>query len=350
MRRIVALAVLLNAVFAASVASAQLGTDLTSNDVPTTRTVSTTSPLGGGGALSGNLTLTCTTCATAAAAFATDNVIIRSDGTGRGMQFTGITVDDSDRVGLGTAVPTHTLTLASASTGMAVYNTADQVTNFERWTMAASGNRLLIASAGGGTGSVSRGIRLQVNNGAITNDDTAITINPSGGASGAQGVTFATTSALSSTSVVQKHVVIAPTVNQTSGTGGVEVFAITPTLTAVGSAGAKLFLVNPGAVTKYFIDSDGAQDSDSTITAGGTTGAQTISKPCGTVNFAAAASSLVVTNTLVTANSVISVVARANDATCSVKDYEPAAGSFTIRMNAACTAETSVGFCVLDKN
>lgn len=32
--------------------------------VPTSRTVSTTSPLGGGGALSGNLTLTCSTCVT----------------------------------------------------------------------------------------------------------------------------------------------------------------------------------------------------------------------------------------------------------------------------------------------
>lgn len=83
---------------------------------------------------------------------------------------------------------------------------------------------------------------------------------------------------------------------------------------------------------------------DRTITAGGTTGAQTINKVAGTVNFAAAATTLVVTNSTVTANSICSVVARTNDATCSVKDYEPAAGSFTIRMTAACTAETSVGF------
>lgn len=35
---------------------------------------------------------------TAAAAFGTDNVLIRSDGTGKGVQATGITVDDSDNV------------------------------------------------------------------------------------------------------------------------------------------------------------------------------------------------------------------------------------------------------------
>ena len=88
----------------------------------------------------------------------------------------------------------------------------------------------------------------------------------------------------------------------------------------------------------------GGINFDRTITAAGTTGAQTINKSAGTVNFAAAATTLVVTDSFITANSLCSVRARTSDATCSVKDYEPAAGSMTIRMNAACTAETSVGF------
>jgi len=83
-----------------------------------------------------------------------------------------------------------------------------------------------------------------------------------------------------------------------------------------------------------------------TITAGGTTGNQTINKPAGTVNFAGGASAITVTNSLVTTSSIISVVARTNDATCSVKNYVPASGSFVINMTAACTAETSVGFIV----
>lgn len=83
-----------------------------------------------------------------------------------------------------------------------------------------------------------------------------------------------------------------------------------------------------------------------TVTAGGTTGAQTIDKPAGTVNFAAGASSLVVTNSLVTANSIVFAVVRTNDSTALIKNVVPAAGSFTIRLNANATAETSVGFWV----
>lgn len=85
---------------------------------------------------------------------------------------------------------------------------------------------------------------------------------------------------------------------------------------------------------------------DRTITAGGTTGAQVINKIGGTVNFAAAAVTLVVTNSLVDASSIIFCTVRTNDATAIIKNVVPAAGSFTITLNAAATAETSVGFLV----
>lgn len=81
-----------------------------------------------------------------------------------------------------------------------------------------------------------------------------------------------------------------------------------------------------------------------TITAGGTTGNQTINKPSGTVNLAAAASAVTVTDSVVTANSICMAIARTNDATCAVKNVVSGAGTFTINMTAACTAETSVGF------
>lgn len=83
-----------------------------------------------------------------------------------------------------------------------------------------------------------------------------------------------------------------------------------------------------------------------TITAGGTTGAQTIDKPNGSVNFAAAAVALVVTNNTVTTSSLINALAQTDDATCSVKNVVAGAGSFTINMTAACTAETKVAFWV----
>ena len=83
---------------------------------------------------------------------------------------------------------------------------------------------------------------------------------------------------------------------------------------------------------------------DRTITGAGNTGAQTINKMAGCVNFAAAATTLVVTDSIATATSIILANAMTNDTTCHVKDVERASGSFTIRMTAACTAETAVCF------
>lgn len=83
-----------------------------------------------------------------------------------------------------------------------------------------------------------------------------------------------------------------------------------------------------------------------TITVGGSTGNQTINRPSGTVNFAAAASSITVTNSTVNTSSIVFAIARTNDATCAVKNVVPGVGSFVINMTAACTAETSVGFLV----
>jgi len=83
-----------------------------------------------------------------------------------------------------------------------------------------------------------------------------------------------------------------------------------------------------------------------TITAGGTTGNRTINLPAGTVNLAAAATSVTVTNSTVAATSIVFAIARTNDSTCAVKNVVPSAGSFVINMTAGCTAETSVGFLV----
>lgn len=85
-----------------------------------------------------------------------------------------------------------------------------------------------------------------------------------------------------------------------------------------------------------------------TITAGGTTGAQTIDKISGSVNFAAAASSLVVTNSTVGVDSIVIATVLTNDATAVIKNVVCAAGSFTITLSAAATAETRVGFLVLN--
>lgn len=86
-----------------------------------------------------------------------------------------------------------------------------------------------------------------------------------------------------------------------------------------------------------------------TITAGGTTGNQTINKVSGTVNFATAATTLTVTNSLVTTSSIIFAVVRTDDATATIKNVVPGTGSFVIKLTAGAGAETSVGFFVVNQ-
>lgn len=92
----------------------------------------------------------------------------------------------------------------------------------------------------------------------------------------------------------------------------------------------------------------GTYKYDRTITAAGTTGEQEINKTAGTVNLPTSANTIVVTNALVSANSIVFAVRRTADATCFLAGVEPDAGSFTIRMTAVCTAETSIGFFVIN--
>jgi hypothetical protein len=87
---------------------------------------------------------------------------------------------------------------------------------------------------------------------------------------------------------------------------------------------------------------------DKTVTAAGTTGAQTINKNAGTVNFAAAATSLVVTNSRVTANSIVIATVATDDTTMKSVIAVAGAGSFTLTANAAATAETRVNWLVIN--
>lgn len=83
---------------------------------------------------------------------------------------------------------------------------------------------------------------------------------------------------------------------------------------------------------------------DKTNAAG--TGAQTINKTSGSVNFAAAATSLVVTNSLVTTSSIIQCTVATNDTTMKSAQCVPGTGSFTIFANAAATGTTKVNWLV----
>ncbi len=119
---------------------------------------------------------------------------------------------------------------------------------------------------------------------------------------------------------------------KTSGTGGLVAIDTGLTFAAARLTTPKLTVSTDIALGK-------------TITAPGTTGAQTINKSTGRVNFAIGATSLVVTNSLVTANSIIQAIAATNDATGRVTAVVAAASSFTIYCIAP-TAEMAVNFLV----
>lgn len=89
-----------------------------------------------------------------------------------------------------------------------------------------------------------------------------------------------------------------------------------------------------------------AIDFDATITA--TVGAVTINKSAGRVILALGAQSVVVTNSLVTADSIILLTMVTPDATSFFMYASAGSGSFTILANATATANMSINFLVVN--
>jgi hypothetical protein len=136
-------------------------------------------------------------------------------------------------------------------------------------------------------------------------------------------------------------------INTWNTSGSPKMLAFDVTNTASGT-GARLVDFKVGGTSQYQMDVKGKQIFDYTYTAPATTGAQTIDKVSGSVNFAAAATSLVVTNSLVTTNSIVQPILMTNDATAELGAVVVASGSFTIYMRTAPTAETKVAFFVIN--
>ncbi len=84
-----------------------------------------------------------------------------------------------------------------------------------------------------------------------------------------------------------------------------------------------------------------------TITTPGTTGNQTINKLAGRVNIAAGGTTVTVTNSFVTANSIVLAVPATADATARVTNVVPGTGSFVIN-TVAVTGETAFNFMVIN--
>jgi hypothetical protein len=195
--------------------------------------------------------------------------------TGASPTFAGLTVDTSTlsvdatnhRIGLLTTAPTHSFTLGSTSTGIALYNTSDQVTNYERAVISFNSNIFEIRSQAGGTGT-QRNIRLILSNTSLLLTENQSSsgfyqFNRGGSTAGAVGTMFGGTwSASSGTNAI---VNINPTFTQTS-TAGYTALQVNVTESTTGS-GTKLLLdLQVGSSSKFKIDNNGAMTLVNTAT------------------------------------------------------------------------------------
>jgi hypothetical protein len=116
-----------------------------------------------------------------------------------------------------------------------------------------------------------------------------------------------------------------------------------------GQASAIIFATHDGTslAERMRLTPKGVLSINATITAGGTTGNQTINKVAGSVNIAVGQSSITVTNDNIGANTMIGHQVATNDATAQVKNIVCSSGSFVITMVAAVTAETKINWWAL---
>lgn len=95
------------------------------------------------------------------------------------------------------------------------------------------------------------------------------------------------------------------------------------------------------------LKTNGKMQFGTTTTAVWSTGNKTINQPTGTVNIAASWTTVTVTNSYVTATSIVFAVVRTADDTAVIKNVVPSEGSFIINI-VATTAEVSIGFVVIN--
>lgn len=160
----------------------------------------------------------------------------------------------------GTSLAVPAISVTSTGSGLTLYNTTDQVTDYERGNLAFSSNELLLTTAAGGSGT-SRNVRIAA--GWATD---GLTFQPGGlgicyfcfnrTASAANASVMRITGTQTQSSLTTEGLTIDNTVNQ-SGSAGYTGLFINPTLTSEGSAGTRLIDLAVGGTSQFYIDKNG---------------------------------------------------------------------------------------------
>lgn len=154
---------------------------------------------------------------------------------------------------------THSLTLGSTATGIALYNTSDQTTNYERFRFYWAAGTFNVQNELGGTGA-NRSIRIGVYSGGFTASSTSSLTQ--GFLRQEQSSAIASQSidsvggTLSSSSGIQYAMVIAPTISQTS-TAGYSALVINTTESTTGSGTKLLADFQVGGTSRVNVDNTG---------------------------------------------------------------------------------------------
>ena len=159
-----------------------------------------------------------------------------------------------------TKIATHSLTLQSNATGIALYNTADQTTNYERAVHSFSGGNYKIETNFGGSGA-NKNIQLSTISSQFT---VAYAQLAAGSFQLARGLSIANTA----------HTVLSGSQTQSSGT--VTMLSIAPTINQTSTASYTALLINPtetttGSGTKYLINAQVGGSSKFSVTNTGAT-------------------------------------------------------------------------------
>jgi hypothetical protein len=176
--------------------------------------------------------------------------------------------------GIGTSTPTHALTLPVSSTGIAIYNTANQTTDYERFTASWNSNVLELGNTNLGSTSV-RALRFGVagtTGGAInrylqfTGSLPFFAFNFSGTGLAGAALEIGTNSSFIGSTTHQKALRINPTINQ-SGSASYTALEIDITETATGSGNKRLADFMVGSSSKFIVENTGAVGIGGTPTA-----------------------------------------------------------------------------------